>query len=113
VNTIEQHFAGREPHVRRIYDALLRAARAFGPFEEQPKKTSIHLARKTAFAGVSTRKDAVIVTIKVAGDIDDPRVVKHQHASANRWYLDVRLGALKEVDAQLTSWMKSAYELSG
>ena len=113
MNTIEQHFAGKEPHVRKIYDALLRAARAFGPFQEEPKKTSIHLTRKSAFAGVATRKDAVILTIKAAGDIDDPRVVMQQHVSANRWYLDVRLGALKDVDAQLRRWLKAAYEMSG
>ena len=113
MNTVEQHFAGKEPEVRKIYDALLRASRSLGPFEEEPKKTSIHLARKSAFAGVATRKDAVILTIKAAGDIQDPRVINHQHASASRWYLDIRLRQAKEVDAQLKGWLKEAYELAG
>ena len=113
MNTVEQHFAGKAPHVRTIYDALLRAARAFGPFEEEPKKTSIHLARKSAFAGVATRKDAVILTIKSAGDIDDPRVTRHERASANRWHLEVRLNGPRDVDAQLKEWLKAAYELAG
>src|SRR5437016_13918452 len=113
MNTIEQHFAGKEPHVRKIYDALLRASRAFGSFEEEPKKTSIHLARKSAFAGVATRKDAVILTIKAAGDINDPRVSKHERASANRWHLEVRLCEAKDVDAQLKRWLKEAFELAG
>ena len=113
MNTIEQHFAGKAPHVRPIYDALLRAARALGPFEEEPKKTSIHLARKSAFAGVATRKDAVILTIKSSSDIDDPRVTKHERASANRWHLEIRLREPKEVDAKLERWLKTAYEMSG
>jgi hypothetical protein len=113
MNTIEQHFAGKEPRVRQIYDALLRAARLLGPFEEEPKKTSIHLARESAFAGVATRKDAVILTIKAAGDIESPRVVKHERVSANRWHLDVRLSGPNDVDAQLRSWLKAAYELAG
>ena len=49
---VEQHFAGRAPHVRRIYDALLRASRFLGPFQEEPKKTSIHLARNSAFVTI-------------------------------------------------------------
>ena|ERR1041385_1303956 len=113
MNTIEQYFAGKAPHVRAIYDALLRASRALGPFEEEPKKTSIHLARKSAFAGVATRKDAVILTIKASSDIDDPRVTKHEQASANRWHLEVRLSEPKDVDAQLKRWLKAAYELAG
>jgi len=48
--------------VRDIYDAVLKTARRFGPVEEQAKKTSIHLARRPAFAGVIARKDALILT---------------------------------------------------
>ena len=113
MNTIEQHFEGKAPHVRKIYDALLRASRSLGAFEEEPKKTSIHLARKVAFAGVATRKDAIILTLKAAGDIDDARVIKHQHTSANRWHLDIRLRQPKDVDGQLKRWLEDAYELAG
>ena len=113
MNTIAQHFAGREPHVRKIYDALLRASRSFGPFEEEPKKTSIHLARKSAFAGVATRKDSIILTIKAAGDIKDPRIIRREQASANRWHLEIRLREAKEVDGQLKRWLGDAYELAG
>jgi hypothetical protein len=113
MNSVEQHFEGKEPQVRRIYDALLRAARSFGQIEEDPKKTSIHLNRRTAFAGVATRKDAVILTLKSARDIADPRIRKHEQASANRWHLDVRLEDAKHVDGQLTGWLKDAYDLAG
>src|SRR3989442_1935850 len=61
--TIESHFEGKDS-VRRIYDRLLKLARRFGPVIEDPKKTSIHLVNKTAFAGVTTRKSAIILTIK-------------------------------------------------
>ena len=101
------------PPVRAIYMRLLRTAKAIGPFTEDPKKTSIHLTRKSAFAGVATRKDALQLTIKTASDIRSPRIVKRQRASAHRWHLDVRLESPKEVDRELTSWLKDAMELSG
>ena len=100
------------PAQRAIYMRLLKAARTVGAFTEDPKKTSIHLTRKSAFAGVATRKDALQLTIKTASDIRSPRIVKREQASAHRWHLEVRLESPKEVDRELTSWLKDAMALS-
>lgn len=80
--------------------------------DEDPKKTSIHLNRRVAFAGVATRKSALIVTLKSAADIQSERVVKHQHTSANRWHVDVRLDDRSDVDAELREWLSCAYALA-
>jgi hypothetical protein len=90
----------------------LKAAKNLGPFQEDPKKTSIHLNRKTAFAGVATRKDALILTLKSSKDLKGPRVAKREQVSANRWHVEVRLESPKDVDAQLDGWLAAAYELS-
>lgn len=100
------------PPVRAIYERLLSAAKAIGPFKEDPKTTSIHLTRRSAFAGVATRKHALILTIKSATDIKSPRIFKREQASANRWHLEVRLEDPKQVDAELRSWLKAAMELA-
>src|SRR5437762_14106037 len=100
------------PSQRAIYRRLISAARTIGSFREDPKKTSIHLTRKSAFAGVATRKDALQLTIKTASDIRSPRIVKREQASAHRWHLEVRLESPKEVDRELTSWLKDAMALS-
>ncbi len=110
---VRQHFEGRTPAVRAIYDRILAATGRFGPFQEEPKKTSIHLARKTAFAGVATRKNALILTLKSATDLKSPRVSKHERASANRWHLEVRLDDPAQVDAEIEGWLRAAYELAG
>ena len=111
--TVGQHFEDRTPAVRAIYDRILAAARRCGPFQEEPKKTSIHLARKTAFAGVATRKNALILTLKSAMDLKSPRVTKHEQASANRWHLEIRLDDPAQVDAELEGWLEAAYALAG
>ena len=79
---------------------------------EHPKKTSIHLTNRTAFAGVATRKDALILTIKSAADIASPRVHKHEQTSANRWHLEVRLENPDQVDQEVIGWLRKAYELA-
>jgi hypothetical protein len=110
--TVAGHFEGRDPVLRQIYDRLLAVSRGFGSVEEDPKKTSIHLNRGSAFAGVATRKSALIITLKSEADIESPRIVKHLKASTRRWYLDVRLESARNVDAEFTSWLKQSYELS-
>src|SRR6266516_7626119 len=96
------------PPVSAIYKRLLNTAKAIGPFTEDPKKTSIHLTRSTAFAGIATRKSALILTIKSATDIKSPRIFKREQASANRWHLEVRLEDPKQIDAELKAWLKAA-----
>jgi hypothetical protein len=109
---VADHFQGRDPILRRIYDRLLVAARRLGPVEEDPKKTSIHVNRVSAFAGVATRKAALIVTLKSETDVPSPRIVKHLRSSARRWYLEVRLDSPGDVDAEFIRWLKRSYELS-
>ena len=109
---VAAHFKGRAPLVREIYDRLIGAAEQFGPVKQDPKKTSIHLARKTAFAGVAMRKDAVILTLKSASDIRSPRIIRREQASANRWHLEVKLTDPKQVDKQIATWLGRAIDIS-
>jgi hypothetical protein len=80
---------------------------------EDAKKTSIHLMRRTAFAGVATRRSSLILTLKSATDIRSPRIGRREQTSANRWHVEISLNDPAQVDRQLTSWLKAAYELAG
>lgn len=111
--TVETHFERSDPEVLATYRRLLEAARALGPVTEEPKKTSIHLTRKKAFAGVATRRSSLILTLKSTKDIRSPRIEKREQASAHRWHLEVRLEKPADVDRQLTNWLTAAYELGG
>jgi len=110
--TVESHFAGKAPIVRAIYDQLLQSLRPCGMVVEDPKKTSIHLAAKTALAGVATRKEHVILTIKSNRALKSPRIYKSEQASAKRFHHEVKLTSPADVDAELIGWLKEAYALS-
>jgi len=111
-HTVDQHFTGKPPEVRRLYDRLLRAVSKLGPCEEDPKKTSIHLNRRTAFAGVATRKAGIVLTVKSGRKPLGRRVLKSEQASAQRWHFEVRINTPSDIDAELIGWLKEAYELS-
>lgn len=105
--------ASATPEALRLYRALLVSLHSLGPFQEEPKKTSVHLTNKSAFAGVHFRRNYLIVTIKSAERIDSPRVIKAEQVSRNRWHCDVKVTAEAEIDASLGTWMRDAYLLCG
>ncbi|PWT89540.1 MAG: hypothetical protein C5B55_11215 [Blastocatellia bacterium] len=87
---IVKHFLNRELSVKSTYDALLKAAKQFGPVKEDAKKTSIHLVRGSAFAGIAMRKSSLILTVKSPADVKSDRVLKREQASRNRWHLEFK-----------------------
>ena len=109
---VKSHFDGKDASVHATYDRLLKNARQFGPVIEEPKKTSIHLVNRTAFAGVATRKSAIVLTIKSDRKLSNPRIHKSERTSANRFHHEVKLTSPAEVDTELVKWLKDAYELS-
>ena len=111
--TVASHFAGKDPAARAVYDKLLAAAKELGPVREEAKKTSIHLCRDTAFAGVQVRKAHLVLTLKADRPFDSPRVHKSEQTSANRFHHELKLVSPDEIDRELRGWLKGAYALSG
>jgi len=112
-HTVKEHFENRAPEVKATYAAILNAAKKLGPVKEEAKKTSIHLVRKSAFAGVATRKSALILTLKSDSDVTSSRVMKREQASANRWHVEIKLEEPKQVDREILAWLEKAYALAG
>jgi hypothetical protein len=110
--TIDAQFAGKEPMVRSIYDRLLTQLRAFGPVREEPKKTSIHLANGSGFAGVHTRRAYLLLNIRTEKPIESKRIVKSEQVSKSRYHQEIRLDSAEQVDSELLGWLRSAYDLS-
>lgn len=110
--TVDEHFAGKADGLRDLYDRLVALTEKFGPVEQDPKKTSIHLNRKTAFAGVAVRKEHIFLTIKSDRPIKSPRIFKSEQTSASRYHHEVKLASGKDLDAELRGWLKAAYDLS-
>lgn len=110
--TVDEHFDGKSDGLRSVYDRLVALTEKFGPVEQDPKKTSIHLNRRTAFAGVAVRKEHIILTIKSDRPIKSPRIFKSAQTSASRYHHEMKLARLQDLDAELRGWLRAAYDLS-
>ena len=82
-----------------------------GPYREEPKETSIHLARTTDFAGIHPQKRALLLNLRTQRPIDSTRVIKCEQVSKDRYHNEIRLTSPNEVDAELNGWLREAYKL--
>ena len=105
------HLKDKEQIVTEIYEKLIVELHKFGQLKIEPKKTSIHLGNRFGFAGVYTRKDYINLEIHLNYKLTSDRVAKAEQASANRFHHTIRLTKPKDIDKELLTWLKEAYEL--
>ena len=110
--SVTSHFVDKDPSIRKLYDRLIAELRKSGPFQEEAKKTSIHLVNRSALAGVQVQKTCLLLNIKSDHRIKSPRIEKTEQISAGRFHQVVKLSSPKDLDKELRDWLKEAYELS-
>lgn len=111
--TVSGHFKGKSHAIRSIYDRVLLEVRKFGRVKEEPRKTAIQLLNRSAFAGVTVQRNALILSIKSDRPIKTKRTSRVEQTSRGRFRQEIRLTSLKDVDPQLIGWLLEAYALSG
>lgn len=112
IQEVDALIDARSPVVRDIYERFIHAATALGPFEIEPKKTCIHLARDVAFAGIHPRADSILINLRTSSAIDSPRIRKVEQASKNRCHNELILESPDDVDDELLTWMAVAFALA-
>jgi hypothetical protein len=105
------HLKDKEQIVADIYEKLIAELQKFGQLKIDPKKTSIHLGNRFGFAGVYTRKNYINLEVHLNYKLTNKRVAKVEQASANRYHHTIKLTQTKDIDKQLLTWLKQAYEL--
>lgn len=107
--SLESHLASTSPEVTRIYMAIERVIRDFGPFTAVPTQTQITLLARTTFAGVTLRKQWLNLGFLLAREVAHPRITRVEQISPRSYVHTVRLRLAKNVDAQLRDWLREAY----
>lgn len=107
--SLESHLVNGSPEVTRIYLALERVVREFGPFRAVPTQTQITLLARTTFAGVTIRKQWLNLGFVLTREIEHPRITRVEKVSQQTLVHTVRLRSVRNVDAQLRTWLREAY----
>ena len=106
---LEEHFAGREPHVVATFKRLVAAAKKSGPVTVLPEKTRIAFQVRMSFAAFTLRQRWVDGHVVLARRLDSPRFTRIEFFSPRNQLHAFRVHAPEEVDDEVGSWLAEAY----
>jgi Domain of unknown function (DUF5655)/Domain of unknown function (DUF4287) len=111
---VGSQYAGDKAQLRPVYDKIVGIVESFGDdVDVSPKKTYVSLRRRKQFALVQpSTKDRVDLGINLKGKKPDGRLEASGSFNAMVSHR-VRLGGIKDVDAEVTRWLRAAYDEAG
>lgn len=102
-------YTGAKSALRPIHDALLTAMRAWGDFEEAPKKTYVSYRRAKQFCMIGPATNTrVEVNFNMKGVPATDRL--EALPAGQMCQYKVRLTDVAQVDAELLAWIRIAYD---
>ncbi len=105
---VAAQYSGGKAALRPILDRLLEVATGFGDdVEVAPKKTSVSLRRAKQFAVIEA---ASATRVQVGLQLRDQPTTDRLLAWGGMCSHKVNVTSLDEVDAELTGWLREAYE---
>jgi hypothetical protein len=105
---LEDHFAGKPPLVRAIYEAFLALLEEIGPVTVLPEKTRIAFQARMSFAQLTVRRHWVLGHLVLARRADDGVFTKIETFSPRNHVHHFRLEAPDDVE-RLREWALEAY----
>ncbi len=113
VDLVASQYAGAKSALRPIYERIIAIAQGFGTdVEISPKKAYVSLRRNKQFALVQpSTKTRIDVGINLKGFEPTERLEASGSFNAMVSHR-VRITKLDQVDGQLETWLKSAYDAS-
>jgi hypothetical protein len=109
LRSLDEHFAGKPPELRAIFDRFLALAERNGPVTVLPEKTRIALQARMSFAAVQPRRRWVDGHVVLPRRLDDPRFTRIETYSPRNHLHAFRLTRADEVDEQVAGWLAEAY----
>jgi len=102
-------YAGKKATLRPVHEAVMGAIKGLGPFEIAPKKGYLSLRRKKQFAmiGPGTR-GRLAVGLNMKGVEPTDRLIAEPPGRMCQY--QVFLTSVDEVDNDLLSWIRTAFE---
>ena len=109
--TVADHFRGKNPHLKQLYQRLVARMGRFGPMRVDAVQRSINLISRYHFGGIEVRKGYLRVGFLADKPVASQRIVRRQELGPRRVGHTVILTSQKDVDDQLLGWLQKAYAL--
>lgn len=106
---LDDHFDGKAPEIRALFDAFVGALEEIGPVTVLPQKTRIAFQVRMSFAQVTPRRDGLNGHLVLARRVDDPRFLEVTTFSPRNHLHRFRIARVEEIDATMRAWLREAY----
>ena len=109
---LDELYVGPKAALRPIHEKLLAQIEKFGDFDKAPKKTYVSYRRKKQFVTIGP---ATNTRVEVGINIKELKPTDRLEELPPKQMCNykVKLTSVREVDAELISWIKKAYEAAG
>jgi len=107
-HNIDDHFRGKDPRLRSVFDALRRALARSGPLRVDAVESTINLVSKHHFGGIAVRREYLRVGFILNREIRHERIAHAERIGPRRVSHHVIVSSVSEVDAQLIGWLAEA-----
>lgn len=116
VKYVEEQYSGPKERLRPIYEELLKLGKSMGADAMAcPCKTIVPLYRQHVFAHIkpttNTRIDLGFALAHYKGKLPKRLIDTGGLAKKDRITHRIPIAAVKEIDAEVKRWLKTAYEL--
>ena len=109
VKNLEEHFRGRDPILREIFDELVASLRKLGPLKVDPVKTSINLVARNHIGAVTVRGTFLRLGFLADRRIADSRIVHIERLGDEKFGHSVILESVEDLDDVVMGWLAAAY----
>ena len=109
--SVADHFRGKPPRLRAIFETLVGALKASGPLRVDAVPSSINLISRYHFGGIAIRRDYVRVGFIADHEIEDRRIRRRQRVGDRRVSHSVVVRTRADIDAKLLGWLAEAQAL--
>ena len=109
-HTVDQHFVGKPPHLRPLFNEYVRLAREHGKLIISPKKTYIALQARVRFAKVIVRKNHIVCSVAFRRQVCHPRLWCALEVQG-WWEYRFRVQTPSDLDADVDAWLRESYSV--
>lgn len=109
--SVGDHFRGKDPQLKAIFEFLIRELRTTGPLRVVAVESSINLISKHHFAGIAIRHDCLRVGFIADRKIRDRRIVRAERVGDHRVSHFMVVRSVDDLDAQVLGWLAEAQAL--
>jgi hypothetical protein len=111
VRSLAEHFAGKPPAVRALFDRVLEVVSACGPVQILPEKTRIAFHVRMSFMVLVVQRSALRGHFVFGRLRRHSRFTKIATYSPRNHVHEFRIAAPSDVDDTFRSWVAEAYEV--